>query len=168
MAFFRDYPASRQAWSGSCGRVSNIRGVLPLRKQNIGTPTDGINLDRFVNSYPIPIWSATDRWENASTNSLDREMFEAAAALYLFLPGILMVSWARSSAPRRLFCFSPIINRSLAIRFARAGWISTNAIRDGGKNSLGPGFPIHKRRPHFSAKIDWEDAGRNAPIVDLS
>ena len=166
---FQDYPAPEASLERILRQgFDHQGGYSHWRKQNIGTPTDGINLDRFVNYIQSHDMVGNRPLGKRLHQLVDREMFEAAVALNLFLPGIPMVFMGEEFCAAAPFLFFTDHKPELGDKI-RKGRLDQHQCNPGWREKTAwDRIPHPQEASTFQrSKIDWEDAGRNADVVDL-
>ena len=166
---FQDYPVPEESLERILRHgFSRQGGFSHYRKRSVGTPTDGINLDRFVNYIQSHDMVGNRPLGERLNHLVTWETFQTAAALYLFLPGIPMLFMGEEFAASTPFLFFTDQNPELG-----------NKIRQGRleQHLSNPRWRDKKRWdtiPHpqmestFQAsRIDWDDANRNVHAIDL-
>jgi len=138
------------------------------RKRSVGTPTDGINLDHFVNYIQSHDMVGNRPLGERLHQLTEWETYKTIVAFYLFLPGIPMLFMGEEFCAATPFLFFTDHNRALGEQ-VRKGRISQHGNNPQWRDkSSWEKIPHPQQQSSFQAsKIDWEDADRNRHVIDL-
>lgn len=166
---FQDYPVPEVSLERILRQgFDHQGGYSHWRKRSIGTPTDGINLDRFVNYVQSHDMVGNRPLGKRLHQLVERETFKAAVALYLFLPGIPMLFMGEEFCAATPFLFFTDHKPELGDKIRKGRLDQHLCNPQWQEKSSWDQIPHPQKESTFQAsKIDWDDARRNEPVIDL-
>lgn len=140
----------------------------PYRKRAVGTPTDGLTLNHFVNYIQTHDMVGNRALGERLHQLTDLEMYMASVALYLFLPGIPMLFMGEEFCATTPFLFFTDHHQKLGAEIRKGRLRQHTVIPKWREKESWERIPHPQKESTFqSSRIDWLDAKRNSEILNL-
>ncbi|MCP5406920.1 MAG: malto-oligosyltrehalose trehalohydrolase [Chromatiaceae bacterium] len=166
---FQDYPIPEASLERILRHGFSQQGEYSdYRRCNVGTPTDGINLDHFVNYIQSHDMVGNRALGERLHQLTGWETYRTIVAFHLFLPGITMLFMGDEFCAATPFLFFTDHNRELGER-VRKGRIGQHSSNPEWRDRANWGRIPHpqKQSTFLASKIDWDDVDRNRHVFDL-
>lgn len=166
---YQDHPVPEQTLERTLRHGFAYQGEYShWRKRAVGTPTDGLTLNHFVNYIQTHDMVGNRALGERLHQLADRDMYKAAVALYLFLPSIPMLFMGEEYCAATPFLFFTDHQRKLGAEI-RKGRLRQHSVNPKWREKESwEQIPHPQKESTFQAsRIDWQAVERDTDMLDL-